>query len=209
MTTWTYQKPERFSGRNSVGVLISVGVHVAVIAVALTLRTPENETAPAPLIARVLNTHSETQEAQPIEQSQPKFDRPKLHIPQPDVAVAATVAETSIAPAAVTANARSVEPARTAPATMPQFDADYLNNPTPRYPPASRRMREEGVVLVRVYVLSNGLPEAIELKRSSGSHRLDHSALEAVRKWRFVPARRGDETVAAWVIVPIAFSLTA
>lgn len=208
MATWTYQKPARFSGRNGIGMAISIAVHIAVIAVALMMRTPKNETAPAPLIARVLDTPSETQEAQPIEQSQPKFDRPKLHIPQPDVAFT-TATESPSAPVAVAGGARNAEPARTAPVTLPQFDADYLNNPSPQYPSASRRMREEGVVLVRVYVLSNGLPESIELKRSSGSHRLDHSALEAVRKWRFVPARRGDETVAAWVIVPVAFSLTA
>jgi protein TonB len=58
-------------------------------------------------------------------------------------------------------------------------------------------------------VLPNGLPEQIELKRSSGSSRLDHSALEAVRQWRFVPARRGNDTVAAWVVVPVEFNLTA
>jgi protein TonB len=39
--------------------------------------------------------------------------------------------------------------------------------------------------------------------------RLDEAALVTVKKWRFVPARRGGEAVSAWVVVPIAFSLTA
>jgi len=45
------------------------------------------------------------------------------------------------------------------------------------------------------------------LKTSSGSPRLDQAALDTVKRWRFVPARQGDQSVAAWVVVPISFSL--
>jgi len=45
------------------------------------------------------------------------------------------------------------------------------------------------------------------LKSSSGSNRLDDTAVETVRHWRFVPARQGEEPVAAWVLVPITFTL--
>ncbi len=88
-----------------------------------------------------------------------------------------------------------------------RFDADYLQNPAPVYPPLSRRMGEEGKVMLRAYVLPSGRPETVELKHSSGSNRLDEAALAAVRKWRFVPARRGSEAVAAWVLIPISFRL--
>lgn len=91
--------------------------------------------------------------------------------------------------------------------TDARFDADYLQNPAPAYPPLSRRMGEEGKVLLRAYVLPNGRPETIEIKKGSGSSRLDESALAAVCKWRFVPARRGTEAVAAWVLIPISFRL--
>lgn len=91
--------------------------------------------------------------------------------------------------------------------TDAKFDADYLQNPAPAYPPLSRRMGEEGKVLLRAYVLPNGKPETVEVKKGSGSSRLDESALAAVRKWRFVPARRGAEAVAAWVLIPISFRL--
>jgi protein TonB len=47
----------------------------------------------------------------------------------------------------------------------------------------------------------------VQLKASSGSQRLDTAALETVRQWKFVPARRGDTPVEAWVLVPITFSL--
>ncbi|MDX9995255.1 MAG: TonB family protein [Rhodocyclaceae bacterium] len=106
--------------------------------------------------------------------------------------------------------ARSVPPAPPAPpvaASKPRFDADYLDNPTPAYPPLSRRMREEGRVVLRVQVAANGLPTEVALHAGSGSDRLDRAALETVRRWKFMPARIGDEAVAASVLVPIVFSL--
>lgn len=117
------------------------------------------------------------------------------------------------APAAGSERASSSNPAAapaTAPAlpvSEPRFDADYLANPAPAYPPLSRRLGEEGRVLLRVYVDASGRPGRIELKSSSDSPRLDAAAQDAVRRWQFVPARRGDEGVAAWVLVPIVFNL--
>ena len=91
--------------------------------------------------------------------------------------------------------------------TQPRFDADYLSNPAPAYPPLSRRMGEEGKTVLRVHVEPGGRPSQIEIKTSSGSPRLDQAAQDAVWRWKFVPARRGDEAIAAWVLVPILFTL--
>lgn len=98
-------------------------------------------------------------------------------------------------------------PAPAAPIVLPNFNADYLNNPPPEYPATSRRMGEEGRVVLRVFVEANGLPSQVELKSSSGYTRLDRAAREVVTQWRFVPARQGDEKVSAWVLVPIQFTL--
>jgi len=94
-----------------------------------------------------------------------------------------------------------------APSTPASFDAAYLNNPAPNYPPLSRRLGEHGKVLVNVFVNNNGLPEKIELKKSSGFSRLDIAAEETVKKWRFISAKQGSQLVASWVIVPIDFIL--
>lgn len=91
--------------------------------------------------------------------------------------------------------------------TQPRFDASYLDNPAPTYPGLSRRLREEGQVLLRIFVSADGLPDKIELRQSSGFLRLDSAAQEIVQRWRFIPARLGDERVSAWVLVPISFSL--
>lgn len=92
-------------------------------------------------------------------------------------------------------------------ATQPRFDADYLENPKPAYPALSRRSGEQGRVVLRVQVAASGMPTEVQLHAGSGSSRLDNAALDAVRRWKFVPARLGSEPVAASVLVPIVFSL--
>lgn len=89
----------------------------------------------------------------------------------------------------------------------PRFDAAYLNNPAPVYPAVAQRRGEHGRVQLRVYVSPAGAAEKVELFRSSGSGALDAAAREAVARWRFVPARQGEQAVGAWVIVPIVFSI--
>lgn len=88
-----------------------------------------------------------------------------------------------------------------------RFDAGYLQNPAPVYPSISRRLGEEGRVMLRVFVETSGLPSQVEIKNGSGSSRLDLAAREAVLRWKFIPARQGSDTVAAWVLVPIVFNL--
>lgn len=91
--------------------------------------------------------------------------------------------------------------------SAPRFDADYLQNPAPAYPPLSRRAGEEGKVVLKVYVEPSGLASQVEIQKSSDFEQLDKAALSAVRRWKFVPARQGSVAVGAWVLVPIVFSL--
>ncbi len=89
----------------------------------------------------------------------------------------------------------------------PSFNAGYLHNPPPKYPAMSRRLGEQGRILLRVMVSADGAAISVVLQASSGSSRLDEAALDAVRRWRFVPAQRGGQAVSASVVVPIKFSL--
>jgi protein TonB len=68
-------------------------------------------------------------------------------------------------------------------------------------------MGEEGKVVLRVLVSPKGTAESIEIKTSSGSTRLDEAALNTVRHWKFIPAKRGDSPIQSWVLVPIIFKL--
>lgn len=110
-----------------------------------------------------------------------------------------------VRPAAIAA--ASVSEPKPAPVSPPRFDADYLDNPAPAYPPLSRRLGEEGRVLLRVFVNPDGAAAQVEIRESSGFERLDRVARDTVRRWRFVPARQAEKGVAVWVLVPISFSL--
>lgn len=123
---------------------------------------------------------------------------PALDMPLPKVVEA--VAETPKAPPKPTPLVEEkVEP--------PRFGVSYLNNPQPDYPTLSRRNGEEGRVLMKVLVGSDGSAKDVEVEVSSGSERLDHAAVHAVRKWRFLPARKNNQPLDAFVLVPIKFSL--
>jgi protein TonB len=91
--------------------------------------------------------------------------------------------------------------------TPPIFIADYLDNPPPAYPSMSRRLGEQGRVILRVLVGAGGRADEIQIRDSSGHARLDHAARDTVRGWRFVPAKRGEAPVSAWVLIPISFRL--
>lgn len=123
---------------------------------------------------------------------------------------------TEAAPAvSVTESAQIVSPptpallaeVKSPPAVPPEFNADYLDNPKPLYPVLSQRLKEEGEVRLRVWVDAAGAPSRVALSRSSGFERLDRIALETVQRWRFTPARQGDQAIAAQVIVPVTFNL--
>jgi protein TonB len=75
------------------------------------------------------------------------------------------------------------------------------------YPLLARRNGDQGTVTLRVLVTRDGAAASVSVERSSGYAHLDRSALQAVREWRFVPAREQGEPIEAWMLVPIAFRL--
>jgi TonB family protein len=92
--------------------------------------------------------------------------------------------------------------------TKPSFNAAYLQNPAPIYPDAARRSGLQGKVMLEVQVSKEGNAKMVSIANSSGYAILDHAAREAVKKWHFVPARIGTNSVEAAVLVPIEFKLT-
>ena len=90
---------------------------------------------------------------------------------------------------------------------LPSSKADYLHNPPPDYPRMSKRLGEQGRVVVKVLIGEDGQPQKAELLTSSGFERLDKSAMEAAMRWRYVPGKRGGVAEAMWYQVPIQFTL--
>jgi len=85
--------------------------------------------------------------------------------------------------------------------------ARYRDAPRPEYPDSARREGREGRVLLRVLVDDQGRSKQIEINSSSGSDALDRAAAEAIKRWRFHPARYGDKAVESWLRIPIEFRL--
>jgi protein TonB len=94
-----------------------------------------------------------------------------------------------------------------APITPPQMDANPLNNPAPAYPSLSRRLGEQGIVLLEILILADGSVGEVRVKESSGHKRLDETAAKAVKRWRYRPARRGNTAIEYWYLQPVEFSL--
>lgn len=114
-----------------------------------------------------------------------------------------------VAPPAPVAAAPAAPPAPPSPPAvqMPSSSADYLQNPKPAYPPLSKRLNEQGKVVVRVLISAEGTPKNAEIRQSSGFDRLDQAALATVLKWRYVPGKRGGVPEDMWFNVPINFVL--
>lgn len=106
-----------------------------------------------------------------------------------------------------TATLALTTPAAPATVVLPSSDADYLNNPAPSYPAISRRLGEQGKVVIRVLIDKDGKPQQGEIEHSSGYARLDQAALRAVMGWRYVPGLRNGTAQDMWFNVPINFTL--
>lgn len=122
----------------------------------------------------------------------------------PSAAPAPAPATPAVSPAG---NQRPAANATAAAVVLPSTSADYLNNPAPPYPRQSKRLGEEGTVVIRVLITAEGRAEKAEIRTSSGYARLDDTALTTVKAWRFVPGKRNGLPEAMWFNVPIRFVL--
>ncbi|MBT9594565.1 MAG: energy transducer TonB [Vitreoscilla sp.] len=98
-------------------------------------------------------------------------------------------------------------PPPAAPRSIPATAVSYRVPPAPVYPLASRRLGEQGEVLLRVEIGTDGLARQVLLARSSGSARLDAAAIAAVRAARFNPYTEDGMPLVVWAPVPIEFIL--
>jgi protein TonB len=209
--SYTLSRPSN-SQRSSL-LSIVVGLHVGIFLLIMAAKTVAPQIMEMPLIVDLLpapKIENEPQ-AKPLPMAKPvpvTRPTPAPKTPAPILETTSNSAPSNNAPLAPPQVADPTPPAPAAPSvSQARFDADYLRNPPPPYPPLSRRMGEEGKVILRVSVTPNGTAEAVEIRTSSGSSRLDESALNTVRNWKFIPAKRGDVAVQSWVLVPIIFKL--
>jgi protein TonB len=166
------------------------------------LRRPPRTQQPMPRIEK-----QSAPPATPREKSSPPPEAPEASDSQTIATPSSETPSPSQSETPGVADAKPEPAPPTAEIAPPAFNATYLQNPAPRYPLMARRNGEQGTVTLRVLVTREGLPARVSIERSSGSSQLDGAALETVKTWRFVPARQGQESIEAWVLVPIVFRL--
>ncbi|MFZ5507582.1 MAG: energy transducer TonB [Pseudomonadota bacterium] len=213
------------NGREWGGLAVVLAAHVVVLGgLAVTLKKPELLSLPTVIGVLVPQQAVEPPKSLPME-PQPKprpVVKPKpmpiappvpqaplseraISAPPPEPMPEASPPAAPPAPPAPEAPPAPKEPP--APVVPPRSDAAHLNNPAPSYPNLSRRLGEQGRVLFDVFILPDGSVGEIKLKVSSGFPRLDEAALQAVRHWLYVPAKRGDTPIPYWYVQPIVFSI--
>jgi TonB family protein len=85
--------------------------------------------------------------------------------------------------------------------------ASYYRNPPPPYPEEARKLKEEGLAMVRAEVDAQGQVASVVLTQSSGFPLLDEAALKTVQGWQFKPARMAGIAVSTSVNIPVRFRL--
>ena len=83
----------------------------------------------------------------------------------------------------------------------------YKKNSPPAYPEIARLRGYEGIVLVFAEILPDGRVGNMKIRKSSGYAILDQSAIEAVKPWKFEPAKKSGNPFTVWVELPIKFIL--
>ena len=100
-------------------------------------------------------------------------------------------------------------------ATPPALTGSTSTRPTiisssrPVYPRVARESGWEGTVIVRTLIDTNGVPNQVKIRKSSGHPTLDQAAQEAVKSWTFQPAKDGNIPITKWVDIPIKFDLNS
>jgi periplasmic protein TonB len=201
------------------GILLALGMHIGLLAVVWNYQpAAASLSSGAPIMVSLITI--EPQVAQPVViQMEPPKPVLKPQRPRPEKKTVLSTA--SIAPAAsevapppepqpeLAMNSPSSGPKEEPgppPIILPHTDANYLNNPI-LYPRKSQELSEQGTTMLRAHVTPDGTVSDVEMINSSGYERLDKAAIESVKKWKFVPGKQGGTPVAAWVRVPVAFSL--
>ena len=185
--------------RRPVALIVPAEILVELIELPTPKAVPLPVAPPTPVKQAVAKTPVARQQVAP----QP------LAIADPTPTANAPVGVVAPAPVATPVAApTSAAPPAPARLELPSSAADYLQNPKPPYPALSKRLNEQGKVVVRVLIGLDGTAQQAEIKQSSGFDRLDQAALNTVLRWRYVPGKRAGIPETMWFNVPINFILT-
>ena len=194
--------------RNTTVLVVIVAFHVLLVwALVNSLSTIPVELPPIIIQADIIEEIVQEDEAPP---PPPALETPPPYVPPPDFIVDVPVAKAATKALTVTQSTKPAPPppkkavVKTAPAIDPKFRRRFQ----PDYPPTSRRLGEEGSVILQVLVGTDGKVQDGKIKTSSGFSRLDEAALKhALRAWRFTPGTEDGAPVTVWHSVKVTFKI--
>ena len=144
-----------------------------------------------------------------IERPPPTVPPPLIDLPTftgPTTAISAKVADRPAQKAPVVA-APAARPVQITPPSMKSSPRSLASALNACYPSASRRLNEEGRVIVTVTIGVDGRMSNIQTSQSSGFERLDAATECVIRKLTFNPGRRDGQPVEAQATLPVTFKL--
>jgi len=184
---FAYTEQATWSGKRFLALLGAIAVNLGfILALSNGLNFQIDKIVVPPIVAEFIDD--------------PPAEQQPMEVPPPEIPI---VIET---PSQIAATSEP-QPITTPTPPPTQLQADRALTP-PIYPATSRKLEEEGTVMLMIYVLPDGRVGDVRVARSSGYPRLDEAAMTAARKgWRFRPATSGGGPVAAWGRYAVTFSL--
>ena len=191
-----------------------LAVHIGIVYLGMTL---------APAVSRSVNGTIAAHFVEASQQAQKRWEPPaprpvtvpvNISVPvAPAIEVPLDQSATTqpTAPLYIAASAAASAPTSPTRAEVPRLisSVEYIREPAPRYPPQSRRLKEQGLVVLRVLIDEKGQACDIEIESSSGHVRLDHAAKAAVAQAMFRPYVEDGAPRRALVLIPSEFSLNS
>ena len=197
----------RSAGRTAILIGI-VAFHVMlVVAINSSLSTVILDRLPPLIKAEIIEEITKDEEPPP---PPPTVETPPPYVPPPDIVIdLPTTTKGPTTALVVTDKPRPVAPPPSPVVKKaPEIDPRYKRRFQPDYPPTSRRLGEEGSVIVQVLVGPDGTVSDGKIQTSSGFPRLDEAALKhALRAWRFTPGTEDGKPVSVWHSVKVTFRI--
>lgn len=207
-------QPAPFSWRRSSAISATLGFHAAVLLLLLAPPVAKQivpALKPDPIVVQVVDPPPPPPPPPPVLEVQHHVNPPPVltHVPPPPAP--------ADPPPIVNQNPSTMGTPTTLEPPGPVVDsAPTETEPTPlgysrrhavAYPRKSVINNEQGTVILRVLIGSDGVPQRIEIEKSSGFLALDRAAREAVMKWRFTAGTKNGVPYTAWGRVPVEFQL--
>lgn len=189
-------------------ILLIAALHVGLITalikfdvIQIRKKAPElvviniSEVAPPPIVER------------PQQKADPDVAMPPVAAPVPIVeAVAPPPPQVVVAPPPPKPTPPAIV-APSGPMAVDNIDERLVEGSPPKYPLESRRKKEQGTVVLRVVIGTDGKIAQVAVSESSGFERLDKAAIEAVKRWRWQPWTRNGQPVEVRGLIPFPFVL--